>query len=67
MRTYLAAMLFSGSRVISSTLVPLTTLRSAGRGYHLACDAVHLIESMGPQVPLVRGADEHLQGQGLRL
>lgn len=24
-RTYLAAMLFSGSRVISSTLVPLTT------------------------------------------
>lgn len=37
----------------------------AGRGHHLAGNAVHLVEGVWPQAPLVCSADEHLQCQWL--
>lgn len=36
-------------------------------GHGLAGDAVHLVEGVGPQEPVVGRADEQLQGQRLAL
>ena len=36
-------------------------------GHRLAGDAVDLVEGVRPQQPVVRRADEQLQGQGLAL
>lgn len=35
----------------------------ARRGHRLARDAVDLVEGVGPEQPVVSGADEQLQGQ----